>query len=39
MKLDITVPSVGESVTQGILSSWLKAAGDRVEEGADLFGC
>jgi 2-oxoglutarate dehydrogenase E2 component (dihydrolipoamide succinyltransferase) len=37
MKLDITVPSVGESVTQGILSSWLKAAGDRVEEGADLF--
>ena len=37
MKLDITVPSVGESVTQGILSSWLKAAGDRVEEGTDLF--
>jgi 2-oxoglutarate dehydrogenase E2 component (dihydrolipoamide succinyltransferase) len=37
MKLDITVPSVGESVSQGILSSWLKAAGDRVEEGTDLF--
>jgi 2-oxoglutarate dehydrogenase E2 component (dihydrolipoamide succinyltransferase) len=37
MKLDITVPSVGESVTQGILSSWLRAAGDRVEEGTDLF--
>ena len=37
MKLDITVPSVGESVTQGILSSWLKAAGERVEEGVDLF--
>ena len=37
MKLDITVPSVGESVTQGILSTWLQAAGDRVEEGTDLF--
>lgn len=37
MKLDIKVPSVGESVTQGILSSWLKAEGDRVEEGSDLF--
>ena len=37
MKLEITVPSVGESVTQGILSSWLKAEGDKVEEGSDLF--
>ncbi|HTO23201.1 MAG TPA: 2-oxoglutarate dehydrogenase complex dihydrolipoyllysine-residue succinyltransferase [Spirochaetia bacterium] len=37
MKKDITVPSVGESVTQGILAAWLKAAGDRVEEGSDLF--
>ena len=37
MKLEITVPSVGESVTQGILSSWLKAEGDHVEEGSDLF--
>ena len=37
MKLDIKVPSVGESVTQGILSSWLKAEGDHVEEGSDLF--
>ncbi len=37
MKLEIKVPSVGESVTQGILSSWLKAEGDRVEEGSDLF--
>jgi 2-oxoglutarate dehydrogenase E2 component (dihydrolipoamide succinyltransferase) len=35
--MEITVPSVGESVTQGILSSWLKAEGDRVEEGSDLF--
>ena len=37
MKKDITVPSVGESVTQGILAAWLKAAGDQVEEGSDLF--
>ena len=37
VKKEITVPSVGESVTQGILASWLKAAGDRVEEGSDLF--
>jgi 2-oxoglutarate dehydrogenase E2 component (dihydrolipoamide succinyltransferase) len=37
VKLEITVPSVGESVTQGILSSWLKAEGDQVEEGSDLF--
>ncbi|MGD0727566.1 MAG: biotin/lipoyl-containing protein, partial [Spirochaetia bacterium] len=37
MKLDIKVPSVGESVTQGILASWLKAEGDHVEEGSDLF--
>ena len=37
MKHDIVVPSVGESVTQGILSSWLKPDRSRVEEGADLF--
>jgi len=37
VKKDITVPSVGESVTQGILAAWLKAAGDQVEEGSDLF--
>ena len=37
MKMEIKVPSVVESVTQGILSAWLKAEGDRVEEGSDLF--
>ncbi len=37
MKQEITVPSVGESVTQGILASWLKPAGEQVEEGSDLF--
>ena len=37
MKKEITVPSVGESVTQGILASWLRPAGEQVEEGSDLF--
>lgn len=37
MKLEIKIPSVGESVTQGIISSWLKAEGDYVEEGSDLL--
>ena len=37
MKLDITVPSVGESVTQGILATWLKAEGETVTEGSDLY--
>jgi 2-oxoglutarate dehydrogenase E2 component (dihydrolipoamide succinyltransferase) len=37
VKKEILIPSVGESVTQGILSSWLKSAGDVVEEGSDLF--
>lgn len=30
---DITIPSVGESITRVALTSWLKAEGDRVEEG------
>ncbi|HUI71500.1 MAG TPA: dihydrolipoyllysine-residue succinyltransferase [Spirochaetia bacterium] len=37
MKSEIKIPSVGESVTQGIISSWLKAEGDYVEEGGDLL--
>ena len=37
MKLEVKIPSVGESVTQGIVSSWLKAEGDYVEEGGDLL--
>ncbi len=37
MKRDVVVPSVGESVTQGILSAWLRADGDLVTEGVDLF--
>ncbi len=37
MKQDIVVPSVGESVTQGVLATWLRADGEKVTEGADLF--
>ena len=37
VRTDITVPSVGESVSQGTLAAWLKADGDFVEEGSDLF--
>jgi len=37
VKLEIKIPSVGESVTQGIISSWLKKDGERVEEGGDLL--
>jgi 2-oxoglutarate dehydrogenase E2 component (dihydrolipoamide succinyltransferase) len=34
---EIKVPSVGESVSQGVLAAWLKADGEYVLEGADLF--
>jgi 2-oxoglutarate dehydrogenase E2 component (dihydrolipoamide succinyltransferase) len=37
VKLEIKIPSVGESVTQGIISSWLKKDGESVEEGSDLL--
>jgi 2-oxoglutarate dehydrogenase E2 component (dihydrolipoamide succinyltransferase) len=37
MKEDILVPSVGESITGGILTSWIKKEGEQVEEGEDLF--
>ncbi|HEY9593736.1 MAG TPA: DUF3515 family protein, partial [Spirochaetia bacterium] len=37
MKTDIVIPSVGESVTQGILATWLKKDGDSVAEGSDLL--
>ncbi|MCC6676582.1 MAG: 2-oxoglutarate dehydrogenase complex dihydrolipoyllysine-residue succinyltransferase [Phycisphaerales bacterium] len=30
MAIDIVIPSVGESVTSGVLSRWLKASGDAV---------
>ncbi len=37
MKEQVLVPSVGESITSGILSSWIKKQGEQVEEGEDLF--
>ena len=37
MKENILVPSVGESVTQGTLASWLKSEGESAEEGEELF--
>ena len=33
----ITVPGVGESITEGILSRWLKPDGSAVKEGDPLF--
>jgi len=36
-KTDIKVPSVGESVTEGVLSRWIKKSGDYVKSGEALF--
>jgi 2-oxoglutarate dehydrogenase E2 component (dihydrolipoamide succinyltransferase) len=33
----VTIPSVGESITEGILARWLKADGSPVQAGEDLF--
>src|SRR5947209_2312732 len=37
MAVEIKVPSVGESITEGILSRWLKKEGDAVRSGEPLF--
>ena len=37
MKSDVVVPEVGESVSSGILASWLKQNGEAVSEGDELF--
>ncbi len=37
MKQEIKVPSVGESITTGIVAAWLRQDGDQVKEGEDLF--
>lgn len=34
---DVTLPSLGESVTEGIVTRWLKAIGDHVERDEPLF--
>jgi 2-oxoglutarate dehydrogenase E2 component (dihydrolipoamide succinyltransferase) len=37
MKKEIAVPEIGESVSSGILASWLKEDGQQVAEGDELF--
>ena len=37
MSVDILVPSVGESITQGVLARWIKHDGDMVKQGDELF--
>jgi 2-oxoglutarate dehydrogenase E2 component (dihydrolipoamide succinyltransferase) len=37
VKTEIRVPSVGESVSQGTIATWLSTDGQYVEEGADLY--
>ena len=37
MSLQVTIPAVGESVTSGVISSWLKNDGDTVAKGDALF--
>lgn len=37
MSIDVIVPSVGESIKEGILVSWLKENGSYVKEGENLF--
>lgn len=35
--MDITMPKIGKQMQQGVLTKWLKAVGDYVEEGELLF--
>ncbi|MDP9386700.1 MAG: hypothetical protein M3Q48_01925, partial [Actinomycetota bacterium] len=37
MSVDITMPQLGETVTEGTITRWAKAVGDRVEEDEVLF--
>jgi 2-oxoglutarate dehydrogenase E2 component (dihydrolipoamide succinyltransferase) len=37
MRKEVKVPSVGESINTGVIVSWLKHSGDKVEEGENLF--
>ncbi len=37
MKEDVQVPEIGESVSSGILASWLKNSGETVGEGEEIF--
>jgi 2-oxoglutarate dehydrogenase E2 component (dihydrolipoamide succinyltransferase) len=35
--MDIVVPPLGESIVQGVITSWLRKSGDTVREGEPLF--
>jgi 2-oxoglutarate dehydrogenase E2 component (dihydrolipoamide succinyltransferase) len=37
MSLEVKIPAVGESVTSGMISAWLKSDGDAVSKGEPLF--
>ena len=37
MKTNVVMPQMGESVTEGMLTIWLKEIGDRVERDEPLF--
>lgn len=37
MSVEITVPAAGESVSSGVLATWLKGDGEAVSEGEELF--
>lgn len=37
MKIDIRIPSVGESVREAVLAQWMKAPGDRVRKGETIL--
>src|SRR3954466_16246363 len=37
IRLDVTMPQLGETVTEGTITRWLKQVGDRVEADEPLF--
>jgi 2-oxoglutarate dehydrogenase E2 component (dihydrolipoamide succinyltransferase) len=37
MSTEVKIPAVGESITSGVLSGWLKKNGDSVEDGEPIF--
>src|SRR5204863_911185 len=37
MAIEVKIPSVGESITSGVVSAWHKKSGEFVDEGETLF--
>src|SRR5258708_28528119 len=37
MSTEVKIPAVGESITSGVLSGWLKQNGDTVKDGEPIF--